>query len=87
MPCGPINDIAGTFADEQVQHLAIDRPVAHPERGEIRIVGQPIHLTRTPQPDRMRLPTPQLGEHTDAVLAQLGYDDNAIADLHERGVV
>ena len=87
VPCGPINDIAGTFANEQVQHLAIDRPVAHPERGEIRIVGQPIHLTRTPQPDRMRLPTPQLGEHTDAVLAQLGYDDNAIADLHERGVV
>ena len=87
VPCGPIYDIPAAFADEQVQHLAIDRPVAHRERGEIRVVGQPIHLRRTPQPERMRLPTPQLGEHTDEVLAQLGYDNDAIADLRKRGVI
>ena len=87
VPCGPIYDIPAAFADQQVQHLAIDRPVAHRERGEIRVVGQPIHLRRTPQPERMRLPTPQLGEHTDEVLAQLGYDNDAIADLRKRGVI
>ena len=51
------------------------------ERGEIRVVGQPIHLERTPQPERMRLPTPQLGEHTDEVLAELGYSEEAAAEL------
>lgn len=87
VPCGPIHDIPGAFADPQVRHLAIDRPAAHRERGEVRVVGQPIHLARTPQPERMRLPTPQLGEHTDEVLAALGYDQNAIDDLRGRGVV
>ena len=85
VPCGPINDIPATFADEQVRHLGIARPAPHPERGEITIVGQPITLARTPQPERMRLPAPQLGEHTDEVLAELGY--GAIADLRARGVV
>ena len=87
VPCGPIYTIDQTFADEQVQHLAIDQPAPHAERGEIRLVGQPIHLDRTPQPDRMRLPTPQLGEHTEDVLAQLGYDPEAVADLRQRGIV
>ena len=87
VPCGPIHDIPAAFDDPQVRHLAIDRPVDQPERGEIRIVGQPIHLTRTPQPERMRLPTPRLGEHTDDTLAELGYDPDAIADLRQRGIV
>jgi len=87
VPCGPIHDIPGAFADAQVRHLAIDRPAAHRQRGEIRVVGQPIHMERTPQPERMRLPTPQLGEHTEAVLAQLGYNASAVAELRRRGVV
>ena len=87
VPCGPIYDIPGTFADEQVRHLGIARPAPHPERGEITVVGQPINLTRTPQPERMRLPTPELGEHTDDVLSELGYSAGAIADLRAHGVV
>ena len=57
-PCGPIYDIPGTFDDEQVKHLGIARQAPHPERGEITVVGQPINLARTPQPDKMRLGTP-----------------------------
>ena len=87
VPCGPIYRIDQTFANEQVRHLAIDRPAPHYERGEIRVVGQPIHLERTPQPERMRLPTPQLGEHTDEVLAELGYSEEAAAELRARGVI
>ena len=87
VPCGPIYDIPGTFEDEQVKHLGIARQAPHPERGEITVVGQPISLTRTPQPERMRLGTPGLGEHTDEVLTDLGYNADAIADLRERGVI
>src|SRR6266404_3665649 len=86
VPCGPINTIDQTFADPQVQHLGIAKPVSHPTLGPQKVVGQPIHLSRYPQPDELR-PTPDQGEHTDAVLRELGYDSGAIAGLHQRGVV
>ena len=86
VPCGPINDIAGVFAEPQTQHLGIARTVRHPKLGDIRVVGQPINLSDNPQPETLK-PTPDLGEHTDSILAELGYDAVTIADLRERGVI
>ena len=86
VPCGPINNIEQTFAEPQTQHLGIARPVHHPVLGDIKVVGQPINLTDNPQPESLR-PTPDLGQHTDAILAGLGYDAAAIADLRARGVI
>jgi crotonobetainyl-CoA:carnitine CoA-transferase CaiB-like acyl-CoA transferase len=86
VPCGPINDIAGVFAEQQTQHLGIARPVHHPKLGDICVVGQPFTLTAAPQPEMMR-PTPDLGEHTDAILGELGYDAATVARLRERGVI
>ena len=80
VPCGPINTIDQTFADPQVQHLGIAKPVNNPKLGPQKMVGQPIHLSAYPQPDELR-PTPDQGQHTEAVLADLGYDAGAIADL------
>ncbi|MEA2733237.1 MAG: hypothetical protein QOF70_7712, partial [Acetobacteraceae bacterium] len=85
-PCGPINDIAGVFAEPQTQHLGIARAVHHPTLGDIRVVGQPINLTDNPQPETLR-PTPDLGQHTDSILAGLGYNAAAIADLRSRGII
>src|SRR5437660_7584028 len=86
VPCGPINTIDQTFADPQVQHLGIAKPVNHPKLGPQKVVGQPIHMSGYPQPDELR-PTPDQGEHTDAVLRDLGYDADAIAGLRAHGVV
>lgn len=86
VPCGPINRIDQTFADPQVRHLGIATPMDHPELGTLQVVGQPVHLEATPQPGAARLATPALGQHTDEVLAGLGYDVAAIADLRQRGV-
>jgi crotonobetainyl-CoA:carnitine CoA-transferase CaiB-like acyl-CoA transferase len=85
IPCGPINTVEETFADPQVRHLRIAAPVEHPTLGDIELVGQPVHLERTPF--RMRGPAPERGAHTDAVLADLGYDRQTIAELHKRRVV
>ena len=85
LPCGPINTIDETFADPQVRHLGIATPIEHPKLGSIEIVGQPVHLTRTPQ--RMRCASPDKGEHTDAVLAELGYDSATISELRERRII
>ncbi|WIM09800.1 CoA transferase [Enhydrobacter sp.] len=86
VPCGPINTIDKTFAEPQVEHLGIARPVKHPELGEFKVVGQPINLSDFPQPKELR-PTPELGQHTNDVLADLGYDKKAIDGLRAAGVV
>jgi crotonobetainyl-CoA:carnitine CoA-transferase CaiB-like acyl-CoA transferase len=49
-------------------------------------VGQPINLTDNPQPEALGA-TPELGQHTDSILAGLGYDAAAIADLRARGII
>jgi formyl-CoA transferase len=86
VPAGPIYAIDETFADPQVQHLGIARPISHPTRGEVHCVGQAVNLSRTPQPPRMR-PTPEMGEHNAEILGSLGYDEAGLEDLKSRGVI
>jgi len=87
VPCGPINSIDQTFAEPQVKHLGIATPMHHEAKGTIKVVGQPVHLERTPQPAEIRKPTPELSEHTSEVLAKLGYDQAKIDELRELGIV
>jgi crotonobetainyl-CoA:carnitine CoA-transferase CaiB-like acyl-CoA transferase len=86
VPCGPINTIDKVFADPQVQHLGIAKPVQHPKYGAQKVVGQPIHLSRYPQPDTLGH-TPEPGEHTAEILNSLGYDAAAIAGLRAKKAI
>ncbi len=85
VPCGPGYRIDETFADPQVRHLGMARPVHHPALGEIALVAQPITLERTPS--RMATAAPERGEHTVPVLQGLGYDDEKIARLRRDGAL
>ena len=71
VPSGAINSMDQVFADPQVKHIGAAATVKHPKLGDIRIVNQAVTLTRTPA--SMARATPELGEHTDEVLADLGY--------------
>ncbi|TWT05021.1 CaiB/BaiF CoA-transferase family protein [Reyranella sp. CPCC 100927] len=85
VPCGPIYTIDQVFADPQVRHLGAAAPLHHPRKGDVAVVDQAVRLSRTPSViDRA---TPELGEHTDAILRGIGYDDARIADLRKRNVV
>jgi formyl-CoA transferase len=86
VPCGPIYTIDQTFADPQVRHLEMVRPIDHPKLGRLAAVGQAINMSRTPEPDMPR-PTPELGQHTDTILDELGYDEQRIAGLRARAVI
>ena len=87
VPCGPINSIDRTMTDPQVRHLGIEKVMAHPELGDVGIVGQAATLSRTGGRPDVRLHTPDQGEHTGEVLATLGYDGAAVDALRAEGVV
>ena len=73
------------FADPQVRHLRMAAPMARPGLGDTEVVNQAVTLSRTPS--AIRLPTPEKGEHTDAILRELGLGDEAIAALRQAGAV
>lgn len=85
VPAGPIYSVDAMFDDPQVQHLGIAQPVNHPVLGDIRVIGEPVGLSRTPA--SVVSPTPDAGEHNDEILAELGYDAAAIAQLRADGAI
>jgi crotonobetainyl-CoA:carnitine CoA-transferase CaiB-like acyl-CoA transferase len=85
VPCGPIYKLDETFADPQVQHLGIAWPVHHPRLGDLRVVGQPFQMSRAK--GVARTATPEIGEHTEDVLGEIGYDKAKIAALREQGAI
>ena len=85
VPSGPIYKMDEVFADPQVKHLGIAQTVLHKQLGDIDLIGQAVTLSRTPS--RLKTASPDAGEHTDAILGELGYSAGDIARLKEKGVV
>ena len=86
VPCGPIHTIDKVFADPQVEHLGIRWPMKHPQLGDISLVGQPMSLSRYPREGEAK-PAPQQGDDTEAILQELGYSQQRIAELRAAFVV
>lgn len=85
VPCGPIYAIDQMFDDPQVKHLGIAQDVPNEENRRIRLVGQPVTLSRTPS--KMVARPPEFGEQTDEVLTEFGFGVDEIAGLRDAKVV
>ena len=85
VPAGPILTYDQVFADPHVKAREMVVDVEHPAAGHVRVLGMPFKLSATPGTVRRR--APRLGEHTDEVLREAGYDEAAIGDLRARKIV
>jgi glutaryl-CoA transferase len=86
VPVGPINNLAQVFEDPQVRARGMKVEAPHPLAGKVPMVASPMKLSATPVEHRTAPPT--LGQHTDEILtALLGFTEQKIAQLRERGVV
>jgi formyl-CoA transferase/CoA:oxalate CoA-transferase len=85
IPTGPINTIADTLAhpQHQARHFIVE--LEHPLIGVVKSMGNPVNLSATPVSYRLAPPT--LGQHTNEVLAGLGYDEATIAQFREQGII
>ena len=85
VPCGAVRDVGEVLADPQIAARDMVATLEHPTAGATRVIGTPIKLSDTP--GSVRTPPPTLGQHTDAVLGELGYDHEMIASLKTSGAV
>ncbi len=85
IPAGPILTVPQVLGHPQLLARGMVPSLPHPTLGTVRATGVPVRLSDTP--GAARTAPPALGEHTDAVLTELGYDAAAIAALREARVV
>ena len=87
VPVAPVHSIEQLMAFPQLDHRGVMMTMPAPPGmdGEIEAVGAGFHASNG-EPEGIS-PGPLLGQHTDEVLQELGFDDNAIMRFHENGVI
>jgi crotonobetainyl-CoA:carnitine CoA-transferase CaiB-like acyl-CoA transferase len=85
VPCGPIYHMDEMWADPQVEHLEMSRPVEHPALGILNVLRHATNLSGTPK--MTYRPAPELGEHTDEVLREFEFSDDEIEALRKGNIV
>tara|TARA_Y100001970_G_scaffold179520_1_gene218452 strand:+ start:4682 stop:5857 length:1176 start_codon:yes stop_codon:yes gene_type:complete len=85
VPCGPVNTVAETFDDPQVQHLEIAKSVEHPVSGQIEILKNATNIEGVSSD--IRMPSPLKGQHSRELLIEFGFTEDEIDQLAENEAI
>lgn len=85
VPCGPVYSYAQVAAEEQFWANGYLADLEHPNFEGHRVVGIPFELSETP--GAIQGPAPELGQHTEETLLELGYDWDKITALRDAGTI
>jgi crotonobetainyl-CoA:carnitine CoA-transferase CaiB-like acyl-CoA transferase len=85
VPSAAAQDLADLPDHPQLQANNSFATIANKQAGPMREPNNPANFSSTPSAALQ--PAPQLGEHTDGILQDLGYHDNEVAELREQGVI
>jgi crotonobetainyl-CoA:carnitine CoA-transferase CaiB-like acyl-CoA transferase len=85
VPCSQVMNMEQVFADPQVIDQRSVVTVEHPGHGQVSMLGSALHIDGTPLP--VRIPAPDLGEHTGEVLSELGLSPADVDELRQKGVI
>ncbi len=85
VPSGPVHSVADVFEDPQILAQQMVMEVDHPGHGLLRQLGFPMKFNSAPC--TVRKPAPELGQHSDEVLAELGFSDQERFAFRASGVI
>ncbi|MGG0287088.1 CaiB/BaiF CoA-transferase family protein [Peribacillus butanolivorans] len=85
IPNGPINTIAEMLEDPQIKARDMLVNMEHPTVENLRVTGSPLKLSKTPV--TMRKHPPLYGEHTDSILAEIGYKPDEIIKFKQNKII
>lgn len=88
VPCGPVNDLAQTFADPQIRHreMSINMPHRNNEKNGISLIGNPLNFSGTPV--QYKKAPPVRAEDTREILSKhLGLSEEKLNELEANGII
>ena len=85
VPCGPVNGMGDALSDPQLLMNGMVVELEHPKVGKIRNLGSVVKFSGTPV--QYRTAPPLMGQHTESVLAEMGYSEEQIAEMRAEGVL
>jgi crotonobetainyl-CoA:carnitine CoA-transferase CaiB-like acyl-CoA transferase len=86
-PCGPIYNIGEAFEDPHAQSLQMVKPALHDRLGPVNLVRSPINLSAFDTTGSFDRAGPEIGQHTEEVLIEMGFSNEEISALREAGAI
>lgn len=83
VPAAPINSFSQALSDPHIAERGMVQEFEHPTAGKVQTLGFGSKFSETPQ--KIRYPSPLLGEHTDEVLSSIGVRAERMSKLRDRG--
>jgi len=82
--CAKVNNYADLVEDPQVEYNQVIKEIEREDIGSFKVIGFPVQLSESKA--EIRKAPPKLGEHTDEILRELGYDDE-IGEMKKNGII